>query len=121
MRGSMHEVGIFLNHALPARLRHLHTDQQRQSERYRCRISGRLNWGGNEPERSGVVVNYSYNGMAVQSPVAARIDEVFHFRWLVSGVKNNVTALALAEDLRGRAIAFDDLDVERLGELARSP
>ncbi len=95
MRGSEHEVGIYLNQELPGRLQGLHTDTRRQSERYRCRISGRLNWGENRPESDATVVNYSHNGMAVQCPVQGVIDEVFTFRWRDSGVARSVKGVAL--------------------------
>ena len=95
MRGSEHEVGIYLKQELPGRLQHLNTETRRQSERYRCRIPGRLNWGEFRPESEATIINYSHNGMAVQSPVSGVIDEVFTFRWMDSGVSRHVKGVAL--------------------------
>ena len=95
MRGSEHEVGVFLIDGLPRELRHLQKDPRRQNERYRCRISGRLHWGGTQPDASGVVVNYSLEGMAVQSPAEAVIDEVFTFHWNDGEFVRKVTGVAL--------------------------
>ncbi len=95
LRGSNHEVGVFLIGDLPRELRHLHRDARRQSERYRCRVSGRIDWGRALPETNGVVVNYSFDGMAVQSSGAGAIDEVFTFRWNDGKCVKSVTGAAL--------------------------
>ncbi|MEQ9410519.1 MAG: hypothetical protein RIK87_22480 [Fuerstiella sp.] len=95
MRGSEHEVGIFLTQTLPVRLRHLQSDPQRSSERYRCRISGVLSWGRDQPECSAIAVNYAHSGLALQCAATGVIDEVFTFRWLDNGVLRSVTGVAL--------------------------
>lgn len=95
MRGSEYEVGIFLSQPLPARLQHLSANDRRQSERYRCRIPGRLDWGRVRPECDALIVNYSHDGMALQCPVAGEIDEVFTIRWLDGQTTRSIQGVAL--------------------------
>ena len=95
MRGAEHEIGVFLGQKLPSRLEHLCASTGRQSERYRCRIPGWLDWGSNQPMGSATVVNYSYNGLALQSSFPAVIDEVFTFSWKDSGTPKSLTGVAL--------------------------
>lgn len=82
MQGSLHEVGIFLTQQLPASGIGKTESNRRTAERYRCRISGRLTSGKNQPECEAVVVNYSYQGLAIRSPIARKVDEDFSFRWI---------------------------------------
>lgn len=95
MRGAEHEIGIYLNQKLPRRLEQYCVQSGRQSERYRCRISGRLDFGANRPDCPATVVNYSVSGLAVQCAVPGVIDEVFHFSWLDSGRAKTVSGVAL--------------------------
>lgn len=95
MRGSEYEVGIYLSQPLPTRLNHLCTDLRRQTERYRCRISGRLDWGSKRPDCEATIVNYSHDGMALQCPVAGEVDEVFTIRWVDGQITRSVQGVAL--------------------------
>ncbi|APZ93861.1 PilZ domain-containing protein [Fuerstiella marisgermanici] len=95
MRGSEYEVGVFLLGGLPRELRHLQKDPRRQAERYRCWISGRMDWGNTQPDAEGVVINYSHEGMAVKSPTEAAIEELFTFRWNDGKCVRRVAGIAL--------------------------
>lgn len=95
MRGAEHEVGIFLNQRLPRRLKQYCPANNRQSERYRCRIAGRLDWGSSRPDSVAAVVNYSINGFALQCAEPGEIDEVFQFSWRQSGAHRSVNGCAL--------------------------
>lgn len=82
MRGSLHEVGVFLKSAISNAMPRALIDQRRSEERYRCRQSGRLMLGIHRPEGRAIVVNYSHAGLAIRSSVSAVIDDVFSFRWI---------------------------------------
>lgn len=94
MRGGLHEVGIFLNPEAPEHALPLRNDINRGSERYSCRISGRLDWGSAGAECVATAVNYSYSGLALRCPSEGPIDEVFVFRWLDAEHKHHVTGVA---------------------------
>ncbi|MCA9085350.1 MAG: PilZ domain-containing protein [Planctomycetaceae bacterium] len=94
MRGTSHEVGVYLLAPLPHELLCLHQDE-RSSERYRCRVPGRIRWGNHVPEADVVAVNYSYDGLAFQSPVAGLVGEVFTFHWLDGNRSNHLDGVAM--------------------------
>ena len=84
MRGSLHEVGVFVGSTASNPMPRALVDHRRREERYRCRTNGRLMLGMHRPEGQAVVVNYSYGGLAIRSSVSAVIDDVFSFRWISS-------------------------------------
>lgn len=82
MRGTLHEVGLFLVESLPDTIVSSMLDARRRTERYRVRYPGRLTPGGGRPECDAVMVNYSFEGIAVRSEISGEIDDVFTFRWI---------------------------------------
>lgn len=95
MRGTMHEVGIFLTEKLPAWVACDKENGHRKAERYRCRIPGKLTSGVRRAESDGIIVNYSYEGLAIRCPIGGCVDEKFSFRWIVSNSVRKITGTIL--------------------------
>lgn len=90
MRQTRHEVGLFLQEPLPQYLVTAMQDLRRRTERYRVRFPGKLMPGGGRPECDAVMVNYSYEGLAIRSEISGEIDDVFSFRWIAGDTKHIV-------------------------------
>lgn len=82
MRHALHEVGLFLLEPLPTGMVDGMRDARRRTERYRVRLPGKLTPGGGRPDCEAVMVNYSYEGLAIRSEICGEIDDVFSFRWI---------------------------------------
>jgi len=81
LRRNGYEVGMHLPSGLPAGMSDLITDVRRKGNRYRCRRLGMFGRQGTQVESEAVVVNYSYDGFAVQTEAFCNIDENVTFAW----------------------------------------
>jgi hypothetical protein len=81
IRRNGYEVGMYLPSGLPAGMSGLMTDVRRKGNRYRCRRPGMFCRQGTPVESAAVVVNYSYDGFAVQTEAFCNIDENVSFVW----------------------------------------
>lgn len=75
-----HEIGVYLPTGLPAELSDRRTHDQRKSNRYPCRISGELVAGVDERAACSVV-NYSFDGLAIQMQRLCNVASSMTFEW----------------------------------------
>ncbi len=93
LRRDGYEVGLYLPAGLSSDLWLLVTDGQRQSNRYRCRRAGRLRVGSRQCE--AVVVNYSWEGIGVQTEAYCKVDERVTFEWADDHARHEITGQVL--------------------------
>lgn len=93
LRRSGYEIGVFLNSALPSFMRN-RIQGDRKSLRFRCRVAGHVQREDQLDVRA-VVVNYSFNGIALQAICPMEIDQKLQFCWKMDEVVHSVDATAL--------------------------
>lgn len=95
LRRQSWEVGLYLPERLPLELSSLVTDVRRKSTRYRCRVPGRFVSGDGGRCGDATVVNYSYDGFAIQSRLACRIEDQITFEWTCERSMQQIEAQVL--------------------------
>ena len=81
LRRDSYEIGLYLPAGLDSSLTPLITDQRRKSNRYRCRQTGEITRPLLGQRADAVVVNYSQDGIAVQTECFCNVDEPMRFVW----------------------------------------
>ena len=79
LRRHGYEVGVYLPSSLPAGLMDALTDYRRCSNRYRCRQNGQIVM--RDASIRSDAINYSSNGVTIQTGVCCDIDDLFTFEW----------------------------------------
>lgn len=84
LRRHGYEIGLYLPTGLRNAPADLLTDIRRKGNRYRCRHTGMFHRHKTQQRTEAVVVNYSYDGFAVQTSSFCDVDESVTFEWLGS-------------------------------------
>lgn len=95
LRRARYEIGIYLPTGLPAGMSEFLTASRRKSNRYRCRQSGLFYRQATELRTEAVVVNYCYDGFAVQTPSFCSIDDVINFEWTCERSRQQISGEVL--------------------------
>lgn len=84
LRRHGYEIGLYLPTGLRNAPSDLLTDTRRKGNRYRCRHAGVFHRHETQQRSEAVVVNYSYDGFAVQTSSFCDVDESVTFEWPTS-------------------------------------
>lgn len=95
LRRVKYEIGMYLPGGLPAGMSDHLTASRRKSNRYRCRQSGVFYRQETQLRTEAIVVNYCYDGFAVQTPTFCSIDDVIHFEWTCERNRQEITGEVL--------------------------
>lgn len=82
LRRTRYEIGLYLPAGLPAGMPDLRTSGLRKSNRYRCRQTGVCCRLQTHRRTQATVVNYCYDGFAMQTDTFCGVDDVINFEWI---------------------------------------
>jgi len=95
LRRNGYEVGVYLPSGLPTGLTNAITDTRRTSNRYRCRQAGRVVARSAQARSEAVAVNYSIDGIGIQTGACCDIDDVVTFEWHTDDVCQQISGQIL--------------------------
>ncbi len=95
LRRARYEIGMYLPGGLPAGMSDKMTTSRRKSNRYRCRQSGFIYRQATRLRTEATVVNYCYDGFAVQTATFCDIDDVIDFEWTCDRSRQQISGQVL--------------------------
>ena len=81
LRRRGYEVGIYVVDGVPDNLMALSNEPRRKMSRYRCKVVGSISGSEMAAEIPATVVNYSFDGMGIQTSAPCPMNEVVTFTW----------------------------------------